>query len=283
MEILDGKKLAEEIKNELKTQVLSMKKDGLVPGLAVFLVGNDEASKIYVHNKEKACEELGINSFVYRLPENTSEEKLLGMISKANQNEKIHGILIQLPLPKHINEKKIIYAIDPKKDADCFHPENVGKMFYGNSLFLPCTPAGIMELFEKYKIETAGKDVVIVGKSNIVGKPLAFMLMNKSATVTVCHNQTKNLKEKVLNADIIITAVGKAGLITADMIKSGAVVVDVGMNRSREGKLLGDVDFETVAEKAGAITPVPGGVGPMTIVELMKNTIKAAKNYAVRN
>ncbi|HRY82467.1 MAG TPA: bifunctional methylenetetrahydrofolate dehydrogenase/methenyltetrahydrofolate cyclohydrolase FolD [Candidatus Moranbacteria bacterium] len=283
MIILDGKKLAQDLKTELKSEILELKNKGIVPGLSVIIVGNDSASEIYVGNKEKACKEIGIYSEVHGLEEKISEEELLMLIDKLNADEKIHGILVQLPLPSHINEDKIILAIDPKKDVDCFHPENIGRVFLDNLRFLPCTPAGIMEILKKYEIEIVGKNVVIVGRSNIVGKPLALMMINESATVTSCNSKTKNLKDECLKADILISAVGKTGLITADMVKQGAVVIDVGMNRNEEGKLLGDVDFAKVSKISSAITPVPGGVGPMTIAMLLKNTIKAVKIYANRS
>ena len=286
MKILDGKKIAERIKEEIKSEVLELKNDGIVPGLAVIIVGNDSASKIYVNNKKKACEEVGINSEVYELEEKTSQEELLKLIKKLNQDEAVHGILVQLPLPEHINKDEIILAIDPKKDVDCFHPENIGKVFLELPEILPCTPAGIIEILKEYEIEVIGKNIVIVGSSNIVGKPLAIMMINAGATVTVCNLETKNLKEECLKADILVTAAGKAGLITSDMIKQEAVVIDVGMNRGLENKLAGDVDFQPVSKIAGAITPVPGGVGPMTIVELLKNTLRATKSvnkYANRS
>jgi methylenetetrahydrofolate dehydrogenase (NADP+)/methenyltetrahydrofolate cyclohydrolase len=275
--ILDGKKLAGEIKSKLRSEVLELERKGIIPGLAVVLVGDDAASRVYVERKKKACQEIGIYSESYELGDNISEEKLLDLVEKLNQDKKINGILVQLPLPKHINAQKIIEKIVPKKDVDCFHPENVGKMFLGEPRFLPCTPAGIMEILKRYEIDVLGKDCVVVGKSNIVGKPLAVMLVNAGATVTVCHSKTVNLKGKTLRGDILITAAGKAGLITSGMVKQGAVVIDVGINRDEAGRLTGDADFEEVSQIASAITPVPGGVGPMTIVELMKNTIKAAK------
>ena len=286
MKILDGKKIAERIKKEIKSEVFELKRDGIIPGLAVIIVGNDNASKIYVNNKKKACEEVGINSKVYELEEKTSQVEVLKLIEKLNREKAVHGILVQLPLPEHIDKDKIILAIDPKKDADCFHPENIGKVFLEFPEILPCTPAGIMQILKEYEIEVAGKNIVIVGSSNIVGKPLAIMMINAGATVTVCNVETKNLKEKCLGADILVTAAGKAGLITSDMIKQEAVVIDVGMNRNTDGKLAGDVDFQAVSKIAGAITPVPGGVGPMTIVELLKNTLRATKSmnkYADRN
>jgi len=277
MKILDGKKIAERIKKEIKSEVLGLKNNGIIPGLAVIIVGNDVASKIYVNNKKKACEEVGINSEVYELEEKISQKELLKLIEKLNQDKNVHGILVQLPLPEHIDKDKIILAIDPKKDVDCFHPENIGKVFLELPEILPCTPAGIMEILKEYDIEVTGKNIVIVGSSNIVGKPLAIMMINAGATVTVCNLETKNLKKECLKADILVTAAGKAGLIKADMIKQEAVVIDVGMNRGLENKLAGDVDFQAVSKIAGAITPVPGGVGPMTIVELLKNTLRAVK------
>ena len=276
MKILDGKKLAERIKEEIKSKVLELEKKGIIPGLAVVIVGNDVASKIYVTNKKKACEEVGVKSEVYELEEKTSQEELISLIERLNQDKSVHGILVQLPLPDHINKDEVILTIDPKKDVDCFHPENIGKVFLNLPEILPCTPAGIMEILKEYEIEVVGKNVAIIGSSNIVGKPLAVMMINAGATVIVCNLETKNLKERCLEADILVTAAGQTGLITADMIKQGAVVIDVGMNRTG-GKLAGDVDFAGVKEIAGAITPVPGGVGPMTIIELLKNTLRAIK------
>jgi methylenetetrahydrofolate dehydrogenase (NADP+)/methenyltetrahydrofolate cyclohydrolase len=283
MIILDGKKIAHDLKSKLKAEVLALKEKGNVPGLAVIIVGEDSASRVYVKNKKKACSEIGIESEVYELEEKTSQEDLVKLIGKLNKDETINGILVQLPLPAHIDKNQIILTIDPKKDVDCFHPENIGKVFLGQESFLPCTPSGILELLARYEIGAKGKDVVIVGRSNIVGKPLALMLINAGATVTVCNSKTRDLKEKCLGADILISAVGKAGLITEDMIKQEAVVVDVGMNRKSDGKLVGDVDFLEASKKVNAITPVPGGVGPMTIAMLMKNTIKAVKIYANRD
>jgi len=275
--IIDGNKIAREIKDELKSKILLLREKGIIPGLAVILVGEDLASKIYVKNKKKACEEMEISSQIFEMPENTTEEKLVELIQKLNQDSKIHGILVQLPLPGHINEGKIIEAIDPKKDIDCFHPENVGKLSIGIGKLLPCTPAGIMEILKRNDIKIAGRECVVVGKSNIVGKPMAMMFLEEDATVTVAHIKTENLGEITKRADILVTAVGKARLITKDMVKKGAVVVDVGMNRLSNGKLVGDVDFENVKEIASAITPVPGGVGPMTVAMLMRNTVEAAK------
>ncbi len=242
------------------------------------MVGNDPASRIYVNNKKKDCEYIGINSYEYALPENASEEEVLELIDKLNNDEKVSGIIVQLPVPKHIREEKILNAISPKKDVDAFHPENVGRIMTGAYSFLPCTPAGVMELLEDYNIEISGKKCVVIGRSNIVGKPMAMLLIHKSGTVTVCHSKTKDLKETVKDADIVVAAIGKAKFVTEDMIKEGAVVIDVGINRDEDGKLCGDVDFENIEKKAYAITPVPGGVGPMTRAVLMKNTVTAAKN-----
>ena len=240
------------------------------------LVGNDSASKVYVNNKKKACAEIGAYSEEYTLPEETTQEELMSLIEKLNNSDKIHGILVQLPLPRHLDEKAVINAILPSKDVDAFHPVNVGKIMIGDFDFVPCTPAGVMELISESGIEIQGKECVVIGRSNIVGKPQAMLLLHKNGTVTVCHSKTKDLKEVTKRADILVAAVGKAKFVTSDMVKSGAVVIDVGMNRDENGKLCGDVDFESVKEIAGAITPVPGGVGPMTIAMLMKNTVKAA-------
>lgn len=277
MTIIDGKAVSAAVKDEVKNEVEQLKKSGSVPCLAVVLVGNDPASKVYVGNKKKACEYCGIKSLEYLLEQNTTEEELLSLINVLNNDSAVNGILVQLPLPKHINEEHIINSIVPSKDVDAFHPVNVGKIMIGNPDFRPCTPAGVMEMLKKYNIETCGKDCVIIGRSNIVGKPMAMLMLAANATVTVCHSKTANIKEKCKNADIIIAAVGKAGFVTADMVKDGAVVIDVGINRNSEGKLCGDVDFESVSQKASYITPVPGGVGPMTIATLMKNTLAAFK------
>jgi methylenetetrahydrofolate dehydrogenase (NADP+) / methenyltetrahydrofolate cyclohydrolase len=275
--ILDGKKIASEIKEELKSEISQLKEKSVIPGLAVILVGSDPASKVYVGSKKKACEEIGIGSQVIELPDNVAQEELLGIVRKLNNNKNIHGILVQLPLPKHIDEEAIIESIDPKKDVDCFHPENVGRLSIGIGKLMPCTPAGIIEILKRYNIEIAGKECVVVGRSNIVGKPMAAMLLNNNGTVTIAHSKTKSLSEATKRADIIISAVGKVGLIKKDMVKKGVVIMDVGMNRLENGKLVGDVDFENVKKIASAITPVPGGVGPMTIAMLMQNTIIAAK------
>lgn len=274
--IIDGKMVSQRIKEELAKEVEGLKEKGINPGLAVIIVGNDPASRVYVNNKKNACGQIGIYSEEYALPEETSEEELLSLIEKLNNDKKINGILVQLPVPKHINEETIINAINPKKDVDAFHPVNVGKIMVGNYDFVPCTPAGVMELIKESGIEIEGKECVVVGRSNIVGKPQAMLLLHKNATVTICHSRTKNLSEKTKNADILIAAVGKPNFITGDMIKPGAVVIDVGINRVEDKKLVGDVEFESASKVADAITPVPGGVGPMTIAMLMKNTVKAA-------
>lgn len=250
---------------------------GIEPGLAVIIVGNDPASRVYVNGKKKACAELGIYSREYALPEETTQQELLDLVRQLNADAQINGILVQLPLPSHLDETDVINNIDPTKDVDAFHPFNVGKIMIGDFDFLPCTPAGVMELIAESGIDPAGKECVVVGRSNIVGKPQAMLLLHKNGTVTVCHSKTKNLKDVCLRADILVAAVGRANFITADMVKPGAVVIDVGMNRLDNGKLCGDVDFEAVKQVAQAITPVPGGVGPMTITMLMRNTIKAAE------
>ncbi len=277
MNIIDGKAVSAAVKDEVKEQVAALKKDGGVPCLAVVLVGDDPASKVYVRNKKRACEYCGIKSLEYILDKTASEQQLLDLIDVLNNEPTVHGILVQLPLPPHINEQKIINAISEQKDVDAFHPANVGRLMTGNPDFLPCTPAGVMEMLKKYNIETAGKDCVIIGRSNIVGKPMAMLMLSANSTVTICHSKTKNLKEKCLSADILIAAIGKPKFVTADMVKDGAVVIDVGINRTEDGKLCGDVDFDEVSKKASYITPVPGGVGPMTIATLMKNTLTAYK------
>ncbi|MCC8161227.1 MAG: bifunctional methylenetetrahydrofolate dehydrogenase/methenyltetrahydrofolate cyclohydrolase FolD [Oscillospiraceae bacterium] len=272
-----GKEVSARIKSELKIEVEELKKQGINPGLAVIIVGEDPASQVYVRNKERACEECGIYSEKYALPEETTQEELLKLIDELNRKESISGILVQLPVPKHIDEKTIINAIDPNKDVDAFHPVNVGKIMVGNYDFVPCTPAGVMELIKESGIDVCGKECVIVGRSNIVGKPQAMLLLHQNGTVTICHSKTKNLAEKTKKADILVAAVGIPNFIKGDMIKEGAVVIDVGINRLENKKLCGDVEFETAEKVAGAITPVPGGVGPMTIAMLMKNTVKAAR------
>lgn len=277
--ILDGKAVSQRVKNALKDETEKfVEKYGIKPGLAVVIVGDDPASRVYVNSKKKACAEIGYYSEEHALPESTTEGELLSLVEKLNGDEKIHGILVQLPLPKHIDEEKIINAINPKKDVDAFHPVNVGKIMIGNFDFLPCTPAGVMELINEAGIDLTGKNCVVVGRSNIVGKPQAMLLLHKNATVTICHSKTKNIKEITKNADVLVAAVGRAQMFDGDYIKDGAVVIDVGMNRLENKKLVGDVDFESAAKKASCITPVPGGVGPMTIAMLMKNTLTAAKN-----
>jgi methylenetetrahydrofolate dehydrogenase (NADP+)/methenyltetrahydrofolate cyclohydrolase len=282
--LIKGSEISKQIKEELKQEVARLKeKHNLVPGLATILVGEDEASKVYVGQKEKTCKELGIHSERINLPGNTTEAELLALVEKLNKDSRIHGILVQLPLPKHINETNVLYAIDPKKDVDGFHPVNVGKLMLGEPDFIPCTPHGIQELLIRSGVKTDGAEAVVVGRSNIVGKPIANMLLQKkkgaNATVTICHTGTKDLASHTKRADILIVAAGKPKTITADMVKEGVVVIDVGVNRLETG-LVGDVDFETVKEKAKAITPVPGGVGPMTIAMLMHNTVQAAKIQA---
>ena len=274
--ILSGKEVSARIKAELKNEADKLKAQGIMPGLAVIIVGDDPASRVYVNNKKKACEELGILSEEYALPAETKEEELLALIDKLNADKNISGILVQLPLPKGIDEEKVINRISPKKDVDAFHPANVGKIMIGNYDFVPCTPAGVMELIAESGIDISGKECVIVGRSNIVGKPMSMLLLHQNGTVTVCHSKTKDLKEVTKRADILVVAVGRPEFITGDMVKEGAVVIDVGINRLENKKLVGDVEFESVEKLASAITPVPGGVGPMTIAMLMKNTIKAA-------
>ncbi len=274
--VLNGKELATKIKGELKQAVDEIKKKDIHPGLAVVIVGNDPASRVYVNSKKKACEEIGIQSFEYALDESIKEEELISLIQKLNKDEKVNGILVQLPLPKHINEEKIILTIDSSKDVDAFHPENIGRLMTGNPQFLPCTPAGVMELIKESGIEIAGKECVIVGRSNIVGKPQSMLLLAEHGTVTVCHSRTKNLEEVIKRADILVAAVGRPEMIKGSSIKPGAVVIDVGINRLENKKLVGDVEYESASQVASAITPVPGGVGPMTIAMLMKNTVRAA-------
>lgn len=274
--ILDGKALSVKIKQQIKEETALLSQKGIRPGLAVIIVGDNPASRVYVNNKKKACEECGFYSKEFALPEETTEKELLDLIDLLNKRSDIDGILCQLPLPGHIDEKKVLLAIDYSKDVDAFHPVNVGKIMIGDFDFLPCTPAGVMELIKLSGIEVSGKECVVIGRSNIVGKPQAMLLLHANGTVTVCHSKTKNLAEITRRADILVAAIGKANFVTADMVKEGAVVIDVGMNRL-DGKLCGDVDFASVEPIASAITPVPGGVGPMTIAMLMKNTLKAAK------
>lgn len=280
-EILDGKKVSQKVKDALKEETKAFfEKYGIRPGLAVVIVGDDPASRVYVNSKKKACEEIGYYSEEHALSKDTTESELLSLVKKLNGDGKIHGILVQLPLPGHIDEEKIINAISPQKDVDAFHPVNVGKIMIGNFDFLPCTPAGVMELLDEANIDLTGKNCVVIGRSNIVGKPQAMLLLHKNATVTICHSKTKNLKEITKNADVLVAAVGRAKMVTADYVKKGAVVIDVGMNRLENKKLAGDVDFDSVKDVASYITPVPGGVGPMTIAMLMKNTFTAAKRAA---
>lgn len=276
--ILDGKALSQKIRAELKEEVAEISKNGRTPGLAVVIVGDDPASRKYVNNKNRACNEIGMVSREYALPAQTGEAELLELVDKLNHDSEIDGILVQLPLPEGIDERKIIDAISPDKDVDAFHPENVGKIMIGGGTFLPCTPAGIMELIKLTGIDVCGKECVVVGRSNIVGKPMSMLLLAANGTVTVCHSKTKNLADVTRRADILVVAVGKPEMITADMIKPGAVVIDVGMNRLESGKFVGDVEFSGAKEVAGAITPVPGGVGPMTIAMLMRNTLSSYKN-----
>ncbi len=275
--IIDGKAISAQIKEELKTEVTAMKEKGIAPCLAVIQVGNDPASSVYVNNKKKACAYIGIESLAYELDECTTQQELVSLIEELNQNEKVNGILVQLPLPKHIDEDTIIQTISPKKDVDGFHPMSVGNMCIGSKGFSSCTPAGIIQLLKRSGVVIEGKECVIVGRSNIVGKPMALLLLRENGTVTVAHSRTKDLKEITNRADILIVAIGKPKFVTADYIKEGAVVIDVGIHRNAENKLCGDVDFEDVKEKVSAITPVPGGVGPMTIAMLMENCVEAVR------
>ena len=275
MKLIDGKVISAAVKERVKNGVAELNEKGITVGLAVIIVGEDPASKVYVANKKKACEALGIISEEYALPESTTEEELLKLINELNAKKSINGILCQLPLPRHLDEKIIINSILPEKDVDAFHPHNVGRIMIGDYDFVPCTPAGIMEMLAYENIDVEGKNCVVIGRSNIVGKPMNMLLLHKNGTVTICHSKTNNLKEICLSADILVAAVGRPKFVTADMVKEGAVVIDVGINRV-DGKLCGDVDFEAVKDKASAITPVPGGVGPMTIAMLMQNTLTAA-------
>lgn len=270
--IIDGKAISAEVKEKVRTEV---ERDKLSIGLAVVIVGDDPASRVYVNNKKKACELCGIKSYEYALPAETSEKELLELIDTLNEDKNVNGILVQLPLPKHLDEKKVIERISPLKDVDAFHESNVGKIMIGNYAFLPCTPAGCMELIHSTGVEVSGKNCVVIGRSNIVGKPMSMLLLHENGTVTICHSKTKNLAEVCSKADILVAAVGRPNFVTADMVKPGAVVIDVGINRLDTGKLCGDVKFDEVSEKAGWITPVPGGVGPMTIAMLMRNTVTA--------
>lgn len=276
-QIIDGKAVSKAVRQRVAAETEELKNKGITPGLAVILVGDDPASQVYVRNKERACEEVGFYSEKYTLPENTTQEELNALVDKLNARKEISGILCQLPLPKHLDDKAVINRIDPKKDVDAFHPENVGAIMIGDYHFLPCTPAGVMELIHSTGVEITGKKAVVIGRSNIVGKPMAMLLLHENATVEITHSKTKNLADITRTADILVAAIGKAGFVTADMVKEGAVVIDVGMNRNAEGKLCGDVDFDEVSKKCSYITPVPGGVGPMTISMLMQNTLTAAK------
>ncbi len=275
--IIDGKAIAAKIRSEITEEVTRLKAQGVTPGLAVVLVGEDPASKVYVSMKEKACQEAGMFSDEYKLHTETSEADLLALVDRLNNDPRIHGILVQLPLPGHINTEKVLEAISPAKDVDGFHPYNVGRLVVGKPLFQPCTPYGVMVMLREAGVELAGKEVVVVGRSNIVGKPVAFMCLQQNATVTLCHSRTRDLAEKVRSADVLIAAVGKPEMIKGEWVKEGAVVIDVGVNRVGEKKLVGDVEFGAAAERAAAITPVPGGVGPMTITMLLHNTMESAK------
>lgn len=275
--IIDGKMTSAKMRGAIHEKVEALKARGITPGLAVIIVGNDPASRVYVNNKKKACAECGIYSEEYALPEETTEEELLKLVRELNDKPEINGILVQLPLPKHISEDKVILTIRPEKDVDAFHKQNVGAIMTGDYEFVPCTPAGVMALLDEYGIDVTGKRAVVIGRSNIVGKPQAMLLLHKNATVTICHSRTQNLAEITREADILVAAIGKLEFVTKDMVKPGAVVIDVGMNRNAEGKLRGDVAFDEVSEIASYITPVPGGVGPMTITMLMQNTLRAAE------
>lgn len=277
MQLIDGKAVSASVRARVKQETEELKKQGVTPGLAVIIVGDDPASQVYVRNKEKACAEVGFYSEKYALPSSTTQQELNNLVQELNSRKEINGILCQLPLPGHLNDKEVIELIDPVKDVDAFHPVNVGRIMIGDYDLLPCTPAGIMELIRTTGIETKGKKAVVIGRSNIVGKPMAMLLLHADCTVEITHSKTQNLKEVTKAADILVAAIGKAKFVTADMVKDGAVVIDVGMNRDENGKLCGDVDFDSVAPKCSFITPVPGGVGPMTISMLMQNTLTAAK------
>lgn len=277
VQLIDGKLISAQIKDELKAEVAQMKERGIIPCLAVIQVGNDPASSVYVNNKKKACAYIGIESLSYELEETVSQDALLELIFELNENEKVNGILVQLPLPKHIDENAVIEAITPSKDVDGFHPETVGNMCIGTRGFLPCTPAGVIQLLKRSNIEIEGKECVIIGRSNIVGKPMAMLLLRENGTVTITHSRTKDLKEVTKRADILVVAIGKPKFVTKDFVKEGAVVIDVGIHRGENNKLCGDVDFNDVVEKVSAITPVPGGVGPMTIAMLMNNCVETVR------
>lgn len=282
-QIINGKEIVSSIREEIKLEVAELTEQGTQPGLVVVIVGEDPASQVYVNNKAKACAQVGIYSEVHRLPENTSQVELIRLIHGFNENDKIHGILVQSPLPLHIDEEAVVDEISPAKDVDCFHPVNVGNLMIGKDGMLPCTPAGVIEILKRTGVSIAGKHAVVVGRSNIVGKPMAMLLLREHATVTVCHSKTPNMEEITRQADILVVAVGRAHLIKAGHVKPGAVVIDVGMNRPAGGKLTGDVDFEAVKEVAGAITPVPGTVGPMTITMLLRNTLDSARRASASN
>lgn len=275
--LINGKEVSLAVQERIRKETEALKERGITPGLAVVIVGDDSASRTYVNNKKKACERVGFHSEEYALPATTTQEELLALVKELNQRPEINGILVQSPLPKGLDEKMIVENIDPNKDVDAFHAVNVGKIMIGDFSFLPCTPAGVIELLDYEGIDIAGKECVVLGRSNIVGKPMAMLLLHRNGTVTICHSRTKNLQEVCSRADILVAAVGKPGFVTGDMVKEGAVVIDVGINRNAEGKLCGDVDFDSVAPKAAYLTPVPGGVGPMTIAMLMQNTLTAAK------
>lgn len=277
MNIIDGKAVSKKVKEDVKAECEQLKAKGVTPGLAVIIVGDDPASQVYVHNKEVACEACGFYSVKYALPAETTQEELNALIDELNKDDKINGILCQLPLPSHLDDKEVINRIDPLKDVDAFHPVNVGAIMIGDYNYLPCTPAGVMELIHSTGVDVSGKKAVVIGRSNIVGKPMAMLLLHENATVEITHSRTQNLADITKEADILVAAIGKAKFVKADMVKDGAVVIDVGMNRDENGKLCGDVDFEDVKDKCSFITPVPGGVGPMTIAMLMKNTLTAAK------
>jgi len=276
-QIIDGKLISSQVKDELKAEALLLKEQGIEASLAVIQVGNDPASSIYVRNKKRACEYIGIRSLSYELSENISEEELLSLIDTLNEDDAVNGILVQLPLPKHISEQKVLNRISPKKDVDCFHPENVGKLCLGEAGFLPATPAGVIELLKRYKIDINGKKCVVIGRSNIVGKPMSLLLLRENGTVTITHSRTKDLREVTKEADILVVAIGKPLFVDASFVKEGAVVIDVGIHRDANNKICGDVDYESVATKCSAITPVPGGVGPMTIAMLMQNCLRTIK------
>ena len=277
--IIDGKQTAAELRARIAKECTALRRSGVLPGLCVVVVGDDPASAVYVRNKHRACEEAGIYSEIISLPADTTQQALCTLIRQLNEAPQIHGILVQLPLPAHLDQKEILSAIDPEKDVDAFHPQNVGRIVIGDYFFAPCTPSGILTLIDSTGVDMAGKECVIIGRSNIVGKPMALLALHRNATVTICHSRTKNLPEVTRRADILISAVGKAGFVTGEMVKPGAVVIDVGMNRNAAGKLCGDVDFESVSPVAGWLTPVPGGVGPMTITMLLRSTVLAAEKH----